>query len=231
MAEQLDHRQDDADERGQPRSGHLPERSDGQHPEMAPAQGHRVHIHRLSGRRAGRFAGLVPCVPAFEQPDQRDADPDAHDRFEEAQQAVFRRGDVGRHLRDEQDDQQRDGGDAIVFVDTEQHAEHLQREDRSEHSHDREGPDLEVDVGDERPEQGPEDPDPSGTQRVPVALRLQDDHDRRAGQHGSKPARRFVQRPRHVDSREVGQQDADAGDERNGRVHASDGFVQMPPNP
>ena len=231
MPENLNHRQYDADQRRQPGSGDLSERGDDKHSEMAPTQGHRVHVHIFIGNRVCVFLRVEPSVPPFEQPQQRNAHHDADDRFGKAQQAVHGRRDVGRHLRDEQDDEQRNGGDTAVPVDSDQHAEHLQHEDRSEHPHDREGPHFEIYVGDERPEEGSQHPGPSGAQRSLVAVRLQDDHQRRAGQHGPHPARRLVKRSRYVDARQISQQNTDAGDERDGRVHASDGIAQVLPDP
>ena len=231
MPENLDHRQYDADQRRQPCSGDLSERSDDKHSEVAPTQGHRVHVHIFIGSYVCMLLRFEPSFPPFEHPQQRNAHSHADDRFGKAQQAVYGRRDVGRHLRDEQDDEQRDGGDAVVLVDSDQHAEHLQHEDRGEHPDDRKGPYLEVYVGDERSEEGSQHPGPSGAQRILVVVRLQDDHQRRAGQHGPHPARRLVERSRYVDARQIGQQHTDAGDERDGRVHASDGIAQVLPDP
>ena len=84
MSENLDHRQDGADQRRQTRSGYLSERSDDKHSEMAPAQGHRVHIHVFIGMYVRIFGRFEPSFPPFEYPQQRNAHPDADDRFGKA---------------------------------------------------------------------------------------------------------------------------------------------------
>ena len=154
---------------------------------------------------------------------------DAGRRLDEAQHAVRGGIDAGRHLRDEHDDEQRDGGDMARVVDVEQHEEHLEQKDRQQHADHREGEQREVEVGEQGAAEGAEDADEAELQRFAVARFLQYDDHRRAGQHSPHPARRRVDRPRDVHADQVGEQDADAPDDEDEELDARDGGVQPHP--
>ena len=230
VAGELDHRDDQPDEGREGCAGRLSERGDERHAQVAPAQRHGVQIDHSAVLAAAHVEEpLPPAVPALDHPQQRDPHGDAGRRLDEAQHAVRGGIDAGRHLRDEHDDEQRDGGDMARVVDVEQHEEHLEQKDRQQHADHREGEQREVEVGEQGAAEGAEDADEAELQRFAVARFLQDDDHRRAGQHGPHPARRRVDRPRDVHADQVGEQDADAPDDEDEELDARDGGVQPHP--
>ncbi len=219
-----DHRQDDADQRGERGARELAERRDDEHAEVSPAQRHGVHVHGMAVRIAAHAEqAAAEAVPHLDEPQQADAHAHAHGRLEEAQRAVHKRRDVGRDLRHEQDDQHGHGGDVAVVVDVEEHEERFEHADRREHARHREGKHREVEVGDQRPEEGAQYAHAARAQRVLVDGVLEHHDHRGAGQHGAHPARGGVEPAGDVHAQQVGQQHADAHDEQHEGMDAGHG--------